>query len=51
MNFFFKHSYYYGIRDMTKIENCKQQYQLVHNLYTDATISIQGSTPYRATHA
>ena len=35
---------------MTK-KNRKQQYQLVHNSYTDATMLIQGFTPYGATHA
>ena len=36
---------------MTKMDNRRQQYRLVHNSYTDATIPTQGSTPYGATNA
>jgi hypothetical protein len=47
----FKHLYCCGIRGVTKMEHRKQQYRLVHNSYTDATMPIQGSTPYGAANA
>ena len=48
---FFKHLYCCGICGVTKMGNRKQQYRLVYNSYTDATMPTQGSTPYGATNA
>ena len=50
-NVFFKHLYCCGICDVTKMENCKQQYRLVHNSYNNAIMPTQGSIPYGATNA
>ena len=36
---------------VTKMNNRKQQYRLIHSLYIDATMPTQGLTPYGATNA
>ena len=50
-NLFLKHLYCCVICGVTKMENRKQQYRLVYNSYHDATMPIQGSTPYTTTNA